>query len=720
MIDFATRYHPSRRHLIALLIGSMLLAGCGSDDPQASDGAAAATDGTAEPDAATGEPVTLPAIADVVAYKANAARTGVQPGPGIEQTPVLAWRTQLDCSIGERTAVIGSGTLVIGCDALLYGLDARTGAIRWTQDLDARLQGGAGTIEGGRVFIATSEAVEARNLTDGSLAWSSAARAGANPAASGGTIYVGTDDGRMLGLRADDGSIDFDYEAGAPAGGTMVDGTVFVNVEGGQFRAVDRVTGAVRWSHQVRSGQSSSPSISADTVYVAALQGGGEPAGELYALDRATGSVKWSQRTSSGLQLGPPIVDGDTVYAASEDLGVFALDARSGDIRWNAPSGEVYVPMATTGDIVYAAGTNLDSANGAVYAYRATDGTPLWTLELGARSASSPVVSGGMLFVGDEAGHVDAYAEPALVALIESAPTPGPTPSSTPAPLARLFGEATALDAGTLKIDHPYGMDVGPDGNVYVANTGRDEVLVLSPGGEVVRRWGSTGRGDGEFDFLRDKSDPGSRWGGVGVGPDGTVYVADPKNLRVQAFAPDGTFIRKWGRFGDGDGQFIDPIDVDVASDGSVLVVDDQRDDIQRFSADGTYLETIGSRGTGAGQLQYTGGILVDGQDRVYNADWGNGRIQSWDADGSVRWTFGSPGRFDGRFVDPRDVAVDSSGLVYALDEKRVQAITADGRQVVGVWTSPGADLGGIQIAGDTVWITAPWDSTIWRIPLEP
>jgi len=198
------------------------------------------------------------------------------------------------------------------------------------------------------------------------------------------------------------------------------------------------------------------------------------------------------------------------------------------------------------------------------------------------------------------------------------------------------------------------------------------------------------------------------------------VYVADPVNRRVQAFEPDGTFIRKWGRFGDGDGQFIDPIDVDVASDGTVLVVDDQRDDIQRFTADGTYLDTLASRGTGPGQVNYTGGIFIDSQDRVYNADWGNGRIQTWNADGSVRWTFGSPGRSDGRFVEPRDVGVDPNGTVYAVDEKRVQAITADGTQAVGVWTSPGPDLGSIQIAGDTVWLTAPWDSTIWRISLEP
>ena len=119
------------------------------------------------------------------------------------------------------------------------------------------------------------------------------------------------------------------------------------------------------------------------------------------------------------------------------------------------------------------------------------------------------------------------------------------------------------------------------------------------------------------------------------MGPDGTVYVADAANRRVQAFTPAGKFLTKWGRFGDGNGQFLEPNDLDVASDGTVLVVDDERDDIQRFDHAGRYMATMGRHGNAPGELSYTGFIDVDAADEVLNADFGNGRIQAWSLDGS-------------------------------------------------------------------------------------
>ena len=47
----------------------------------------------------------------------------------------------------------------------------------------------------------------------------------------------------------------------------------------------------------------------------------------------------------------------------------------------------------------------------------------------------------------------------------------------------------------------PAGMDVGPDGNLYVVSAGSHEVIVVDPAGNVVRRWGEEGSGDGQFLF---------------------------------------------------------------------------------------------------------------------------------------------------------------------------------------------------------------------------
>ncbi len=42
-------------------------------------------------------------------------------------------------------------------------------------------------------------------------------------------------------------------------------------------------------------------------------------------------------------------------------------------------------------------------------------------------------------------------------------------------------------------------------------------------------------------------------------------------------------FISKWGPEGSGDGQFVHPMDVSVALDGSVYVVDANNSRIQKF-----------------------------------------------------------------------------------------------------------------------------------------
>ena len=66
---------------------------------------------------------------------------------------------------------------------------------------------------------------------------------------------------------------------------------------------------------------------------------------------------------------------------------------------------------------------------------------------------------------------------------------------------------------------------------------------------------------------------------------DGTVYVADRTNHRIQRFSATGTFLGKWGSQGDGDGQFKSPSGVAVGPDGTVYVADTGNHRIQRFTS---------------------------------------------------------------------------------------------------------------------------------------
>jgi DNA-binding beta-propeller fold protein YncE len=100
----------------------------------------------------------------------------------------------------------------------------------------------------------------------------------------------------------------------------------------------------------------------------------------------------------------------------------------------------------------------------------------------------------------------------------------------------------------SVKNGNPRGLDVHPDGEVYVADTHASQVLVYSPQGKIKRRWGRFGRGPGEFIWVTD----------VAVDPRGPVYTCEygeGRADRVQKFDTHGRFVLQWAHFGSRPGE---------------------------------------------------------------------------------------------------------------------------------------------------------------------
>jgi hypothetical protein len=131
---------------------------------------------------------------------------------------------------------------------------------------------------------------------------------------------------------------------------------------------------------------------------------------------------------------------------------------------------------------------------------------------------------------------------------------------------------------------------VDAEGRIWVAVSFDDTFWVFDRDGQFLESWGTSGTGDGEFDFARNEDEA---FGAIAFAPDGSFYVADTGNHRVQHFDAERAFLEAWGDFGTGDGQFASPSVITVAADGSVYVLDDQRGVIQRFGADGTFDRSI-------------------------------------------------------------------------------------------------------------------------------
>src|SRR6266567_8121971 len=89
-----------------------------------------------------------------------------------------------------------------------------------------------------------------------------------------------------------------------------------------------------------------------------------------------------------------------------------------------------------------------------------------------------------------------------------------------------------------------------------------------------VTKWGSYGSAPGQFAYPR----------GLAVGPDGSVYLADFSNNRIQKFTNDGGFTLQWGSPGAGDGQFDQPQDVAVDAQGNVYTIEVNNERVQRFT----------------------------------------------------------------------------------------------------------------------------------------
>lgn len=76
----------------------------------------------------------------------------------------------------------------------------------------------------------------------------------------------------------------------------------------------------------------------------------------------------------------------------------------------------------------------------------------------------------------------------------------------------------------------------------------------------------------------------------VAVGPDGRVYVLDFQSQDVRVFGADGTFLFRFGRSGEGPGEFQWPDGLEFTPDGSIAVRDARLFRITIFSDDGVYL----------------------------------------------------------------------------------------------------------------------------------
>lgn len=217
----------------------------------------------------------------------------------------------------------------------------------------------------------------------------------------------------------------------------------------------------------------------------------------------------------------------------------------------------------------------------------------------------------------------------------------------------------------TANIKDPRKIALAPDGGLMVTAPVWNSIVSLDRSGDVL---GSV-----------SSQHPSA----LAVSPDGLIYVAvgkyssklPPYTTKGEVRVYDNNFAYLYS-LGAGAGEFVNPVDIEIAADGTVYVADLGKNEIKVFNSDGSKKLSIGKYGIGDGFFNKPLSVAIDNlTGDIYVADcqvrqdqvgggYGDGvRIQAYDKNGAFIKGFG----IFGELFSISDIAFNKGNL-YVSD----------------------------------------------------
>jgi DNA-binding beta-propeller fold protein YncE len=230
----------------------------------------------------------------------------------------------------------------------------------------------------------------------------------------------------------------------------------------------------------------------------------------------------------------------------------------------------------------------------------------------------------------------------------------------------------------------PHGIHIGPDDTVYCTDDLDHTVRRFTLDGQLLQTLGtrgqasSTGAVGHDYRTIQCVGPPFNLPTNLALSPEGDLYVTDGYgNARVHKFSADGRLLLSWGQPGSAPGQFHLPHGIAVDRQGTVYVADRENSRIQLFDAEGRFLAEWTD-------IARPCQVFIDSHHNVYVAELGfragmfpgntppgpnptGGRVTIFDGTGAIqaRWGGGDNPCAPGDFFAPHDIWVDATGAVY-------------------------------------------------------
>lgn len=233
----------------------------------------------------------------------------------------------------------------------------------------------------------------------------------------------------------------------------------------------------------------------------------------------------------------------------------------------------------------------------------------------------------------------------------------------------------------------PHGLFIDADDAVYCTDDFDHTVRKFTPEGKLLLTLGVSGQpsntGATSIDFrtIKHAGPPFHFPTNLALSPTGDFYVSDGYgNARIHRFSPDGKLLHSWGAPGGGPGEFRVPHGIAIDRQGTVFVADRENSRIQLFTAHGQFLaewtdvarpcEIFIDKAENCfvAELGFKAGMWPGTQAPA--ADSPGGRVSVFDKRGKLvaRWGGGQHPCQPGDFFAPHDIWADSHGDLYVAE----------------------------------------------------